>query len=81
MRVSLTVRWLDFSIQEKQATIVKAQGEARSAELIGEAVRQSKGFLQLRRMEAARDIANMLSNGSNRVMLDSNALMLNCESC
>lgn len=56
---------------------MKAQGEARSAELIGEAVRQSKGFLQLRKMEAARDIANLLSTGSNRVMLDSNALMLN----
>lgn len=38
---------VDQAIQEKQSIIVRAQGEARSAELIGEAVKQNKGFLQL----------------------------------
>ncbi|KAM5533148.1 hypothetical protein V8D89_013196 [Ganoderma adspersum] len=68
---------VDQAIQEKQSIIVRAQGEARSAELIGEAVRQSKGFLQLRRLEAARDIATLLAASDNRVMLDSQALLLN----
>ncbi|RDX49896.1 hypothetical protein OH76DRAFT_1403133 [Lentinus brumalis] len=68
---------VDQAIQEKQSIIVRAQGEARSAELIGEAVRQNKGFLQLRRLEAARDIANLLAASDNRVMLDSQGLLLN----
>ncbi|OSD07424.1 proteolysis and peptidolysis-like protein [Trametes coccinea BRFM310] len=68
---------VDQAIQEKQSIIVRAQGEARSAELIGEAVRQNKGFLQLRRLEAARDIATLLASSDNRVMLDSQSLLLN----
>jgi len=56
---------------------VRAQGEARAAELIGEALRSNKGFLQLRRLEAARDIANLLSTSGNRLMLDSQSLLLN----
>ncbi|KAI0333788.1 proteolysis and peptidolysis-like protein [Cubamyces sp. BRFM 1775] len=68
---------VDQAIQEKQSIIVRAQGEARSAELIGEAVRQNKGFLQLRRLEAARDIATLLAASDNRVMLDSQSLLLN----
>jgi len=68
---------VDQAIQEKQSIIVRAQGEARSAELIGEAVKANKGFLQLRRLEAARDIATLLAASGNRVMLDSATLLLN----
>jgi len=68
---------VDQAIQEKQSIIVRAQGEARAAELIGEALRSNKGFLQLRRLEAARDIANLLSTSGNRLMLDSQSLLLN----
>lgn len=68
---------VDQAIQEKQSIIVRAQGEAKSAELIGEAVRNNKGFLQLRKLEAAREIAGVVSTSGNRVMLDSNALLLN----
>ncbi|TFK28045.1 prohibitin Phb2 [Coprinopsis marcescibilis] len=68
---------VDQAVQEKQSIIVKAQGEAQSAELIGEALRKNKGFLELRRLEAAREIANTLSNSSNKVMLDSQSLLLN----
>ena len=56
---------------------MRAQGEAKSAELIGEALRQNKGFLELRRLEAAREIANILSTSGNRVLLDSQSLLLN----
>ncbi|KAI0322343.1 band 7 family-domain-containing protein [Amylostereum chailletii] len=68
---------VDQAIQEKQSIIVRAQGEARSAELIGEAMQKNKGFLQLRRLEAARDIATLLSQSGNKVMLDSETLLLN----
>ena len=56
---------------------MKAEGEAQSAELIGEAVRANQGFLQLRRLEAAREIANVLSSSGNKVMLDAQSLLLN----
>ncbi|BGP56782.1 hypothetical protein JCM8202_004446 [Rhodotorula sphaerocarpa] len=70
---------VDQALQEKQSIIVKAQGEARSAELIGEAVKQNKGFLELRKMEAARDIAGLVGNSGNKLMLDSDALLLNLQ--
>ena len=62
-----------------QSIIVRAQGEARSAELIGESLRKNKGFLELRRLEAAREIAIILSQSQNKVMLDSESLLLNGE--
>lgn len=68
---------VDQAIQEKQSIIVKAQGEAKSAELIGEAMKNNKGFLELRRLEAAREIATMLAAGGNKVMLDASSLLLN----
>ncbi|KAF8231786.1 hypothetical protein L208DRAFT_1398465 [Tricholoma matsutake] len=68
---------VDQAIQEKLSIILRAQGEAKSAELIGDAMRQNKGFLELRRLEAARDIANILATSGNKVMLDSQGLLLN----
>ncbi|KAJ7016656.1 band 7 family-domain-containing protein [Mycena alexandri] len=68
---------VDQAIQEKLSIIVRAQGEAKSAELIGESMRTNKGFLELRRLEAAREIANLLANSGNKVMLDSASLLLN----
>ena len=44
---------------------------------MGEALRKNKGFLELRRLEAARDIATLLSGSENKVMLDSQSLLLN----
>ncbi|KAF8503226.1 band 7 family-domain-containing protein [Hysterangium stoloniferum] len=68
---------VDQAIQEKQSIIIRAEGEAESAILIGDAVRSNRGFLELRRLEAAREIAQQLAQGPNRVMLDSGGLLLN----
>ena len=38
---------VDQAVQEKQSIIVRAQGEAKSAELIGEAIKQNKGCVSL----------------------------------
>jgi len=70
---------VDQATQEKQSIIVKAQGEAQSALLVGEALRKNKGFLELRRLEAARDIAEQLGASGNKIMLDSQSLLLNGE--
>ncbi|KAJ1821157.1 Prohibitin-2, subunit of the prohibitin complex (Phb1p-Phb2p) [Coemansia sp. RSA 2599] len=63
--------------QEKQSTVVRADGEARSAELIGEAIKNQPGFLELRRIETARDIAHILQRSGNRLVLDASSLLLN----
>jgi len=68
---------VDKAAQDKESAVIKANGEARSAELIGESLRKNKGFLELRRLEAAREIAAILSQSQNKVMLDSDTLLLN----
>jgi prohibitin 2 len=68
---------VDRAKQEKQSIIVKAEGEARSASLIGDAVKNSPGFLALRKLDAARDIAATISKSNNKVYVDADTLLLN----
>jgi prohibitin 2 len=44
-------------------------------------LRKNKGFLELRRLEAAREIAAQLATSGNKVMLDSQGLLLNGKLC
>lgn len=67
---------VDKARQEKQATVVRAQGEARSAELIGDAIKKSRSYVDLREFENARNIAQILQQSSNKVYLDSKGLGL-----
>lgn len=71
---------VDRARQEKQGTIVKAQGEARSAELIGDAIKKSKDYVELKRIDTAREIADILSKSGNRLLLDNDSLLLNVAS-
>ncbi|TID22005.1 hypothetical protein E2P81_ATG11120 [Venturia nashicola] len=68
---------VDKARQEKQAMIVRAQGEARSAELVGEAIKKSRSYVNLREFENARSIAQILERSANKVYLDSSGLGLN----
>lgn len=67
---------VDKARQEKQATVVRAQGEARSAELIGEAIKKSRSYVDLREFDNARNVASILQKSRNKVYLDSNVLGL-----
>ncbi|KAJ9621635.1 Prohibitin-2, subunit of the prohibitin complex (Phb1p-Phb2p) [Taxawa tesnikishii (nom. ined.)] len=68
---------VDKARQEKQATVVRAQGEARSAELIGDAIKKSRSYVDLREFENARNIAQILEKSNNKVYLDTEGLGLN----
>jgi len=70
---------VDKARQEKQAMIVRAQGESRSAELIGDAIKKSRSYVELRKIENARVIAQILqeSGGKNKLYLDTDGLGLN----
>merc|ERR1719359_1781389 len=47
------------SEQERQATIIKAEGEAEAAQMISEALREhGNGLIEVRRIDAAKDIAD-----------------------
>jgi prohibitin 2 len=65
------------AIQEKETIITKAKGEAESAELIGFAVKKNPGFMKLRRIDAARDIADIVAKSGNKVYLNADSLLLN----
>jgi len=65
------------AIQEKETIITKARGEAESAELIGNAVKKNPGFMKLRRIDAAKDIADIVTGSGNKVYLNADSLLLN----
>jgi len=53
------------SEQEKRAAVIKASGEAEAASLITEAMRQGNGFIELRKIEASKEIVEALSRTKN----------------
>jgi prohibitin 2 len=63
--------------QEKKTIITKAKGEAESASLIGNAVKKNPGFMKLRRIDAARDIADIVATSGNKIYLNADTLLLN----
>lgn len=52
--------------QERQASVIRAEGEAEAAETISKALQKAgDGLLMVRRIEASKDIANTLANSPN----------------
>lgn len=52
--------------QEKKANIIRAEGEAESAETVSKALAKAgDGLLMIRRLEASKDIAATLANSPN----------------
>jgi len=65
------------AMQEKKSNIIKAQGEAAAAALYGQSLKQNPAFIELRRIEASKDIADILARSRNRIFLEADTLMLN----
>ncbi len=63
--------------QQKKSTIIRAVGEATSIELIGKSVNQNPAYIELRKLEAAREIAHYVARSANRAYLSSDTLLLN----
>lgn len=45
--------------------------------MISDAIKSNPNFLNLRKIEAARDIAKVLAKGHNRILIDSDNLLFN----
>lgn len=63
--------------QEKQAAIIRAEGEAEAAKLISEAIEKvGRGLVEIRKIEAAREIAETLAQAQNITYIPSQGNML-----
>merc|ERR1712176_1460412 len=63
--------------EEKKRTIIHAEGERQSAQMIGDAIKANPGFIELRRIQVAKDISTLLARSSNRMVLSTESLLLN----
>jgi prohibitin 1 len=64
-----------ISEQEKEAAILRAEGEAEAARLVAEAMAQyGQGLVAIRKIEAAKDIMASLRESPNVTFLSGNAL-------
>ena len=68
---------VDKAIQDKRSIIIRAQGEAESAKMIGHAIQNNPGFVKLRRIDAAKSIATTVSRSANTIFLSADSLLLN----
>ena len=65
------------SDQERKAAVIKAEGESEAAKLISDATKQfGGGMIELRRIEAAKEIALTLSRNRAVTYLPSTGNML-----
>jgi len=62
--------------QDRLSAILRAEGEATAATVINDAIKENPNFIQLRRIEAAREISKTISKGGNKVYLNSDNLLL-----
>lgn len=63
--------------QERKAAIVRAEGESEAARMISEATTAAgTGLIELRRIEASKEIASTLSKSKNVIYLPNNGNML-----
>lgn len=68
---------VEQALEDKKSTIIKAQGEAEAVRKFGEANKLNSAFLELRKIETAKFISNLLRDSTNKVILDSNSLYMN----
>jgi prohibitin 1 len=65
------------SEQERQATVIRAEGEAEAAAMISEALKEhGSGLIEVRRIDAAREIAESLAKSPNVMYLPHGQQML-----
>jgi prohibitin 1 len=56
--------------QERKAVIIRAEGEAEAAKMISQAMATAgTGFIEVRRIDTAKEVANILGTGRNIVYL------------
>lgn len=67
---------LEASRKQAEAAMVRAKGEAESARIINEASSASENFIELRKIEAQKEIAKTLATSQNVIYLPANSVMM-----
>lgn len=74
---AISIPHSDSALQERKAAVIRAEGESESAKLISDATKAAgPGIIELRRIEAAKDIAATMSKSGNVVYLPGGGNML-----
>lgn len=71
--------YVEKAKQDQKQKIIQAQGEAQAATMLGEAVTKNPGYLKLRRIRAAQNIAKTVAQSQNKVYLNADSLILNLQ--
>lgn len=68
---------VERSKEIKKTAIITAERDCKTIELIGNAMKNNTSYLTLKKLETSIEIANILSQTRNHIILDSNQLILN----
>ena len=68
---------VEKALEEKRSIIIHAEGEASAAAMISKAIDGKPGFVELRKITTAREIAQLVSRSANKIYLDADTLLLN----
>lgn len=66
--------------QQKRSAVIRAEGEARSIKLVGESIASNPAYIELKKLETAREIAHTVARSANRAYLSADSLLLNIAS-
>ncbi|XP_078141840.1 prohibitin-2-like [Centroberyx gerrardi] len=71
--------YVEKAKQDQRQKIIQAEGEAEAARMLGQAVTKNPGYLKLRRIRAAQNIAKTVASSQNKVYLSADSLVLNLQ--
>ncbi|KAJ8011454.1 hypothetical protein DPEC_G00058380 [Dallia pectoralis] len=71
--------YVEKALQDQKQKIIQAEGEAEAAKMLGQAVTKNPGYLKLRKIRAAQNIAKTVSTSQNKVYLSADNLVLNLQ--
>ncbi|RVE74101.1 hypothetical protein OJAV_G00038040 [Oryzias javanicus] len=71
--------YVEKAKQDQRQKIIQAEGEAEAAKMLGQAVTKNPGYLKLRRIRAAQNIAKTVATSQNRIYLNADSLVLNLQ--
>lgn len=63
--------------EEQKSAIINGESDAKSIELIGERVKDNPAYLQIQKLKYSKDISEVMKVSRNRVLLNSDNLILN----
>ncbi|XP_008333204.1 prohibitin-2b [Cynoglossus semilaevis] len=71
--------YVEKALQDQRQKIIQAEGEAEAAKMLGQALTKNPGYLKLRKIRAAQNIAKTVATSQNRVYLNADNLVLNLQ--